>query len=280
MRHARHHALLLCAASLAAATLLPALPDKSAYTWRNPVPAEALRPLTTDRPDVTESPFTVDAGHIQWEMDFASHTRNRLDGVRTTELGVVTSNFRFGVLNNFEVSFFVSPYVRTTEQERGGPKETRSGFGDFVLRAKWNFWGNDEGDAAFGLITDVKLPTAARVLGNGKVEGSITLPFAAEFPGGWEFGAMTAVECVLRESGRGYHGIWVNTATLGHELTGGAAGYVELVSAAGDGAHQLTFDCGVAWQLDRNTQLDAGVNFGITRTAPDVRVFAGLSLRF
>ncbi len=280
MRHARQLALLFLAAGLSAGKALSVLPDKSACTWSNPVPDGALRPLTTDRPDFTEGPFTVDAGHVQWEMDFASYARDRLDGVRATELGVGTSNFRFGVLNNFEAGFFIAPHVRATEQERGGPTEARSGFGDFVLRGKWNFWGNDGGESAFGLIADVKLPTAARGLGNGKVEGAVTLPFAAALPGGWGLGAMTGLAYALRQSEQGYHGVWTNTVTVGHLLTDRTAGYVELVSTAGDGPHQLTFDCGVAWQLDRNTQLDAGVNFGASRTAPDVQVFAGLTQRF
>ena len=36
-----------------------------------PVPRSAMRPLSTDRPDTTESPYTVDAGHFQMEMDVA-----------------------------------------------------------------------------------------------------------------------------------------------------------------------------------------------------------------
>src|SRR5258707_15821817 len=43
--------------------------DKSGYTLFNPTPREYMRAFTTDRPDLTESPFTVDAGHFQLEMD-------------------------------------------------------------------------------------------------------------------------------------------------------------------------------------------------------------------
>src|SRR5437764_1052507 len=37
--------------------------DKSSYTLFNPTPLNLMRDLNPDRPDVTESPFTVDAGH-------------------------------------------------------------------------------------------------------------------------------------------------------------------------------------------------------------------------
>lgn len=35
---------------------------------------KGLRPLNTDRPDATESPFTVDEGHFQMEVEMASVT--------------------------------------------------------------------------------------------------------------------------------------------------------------------------------------------------------------
>ncbi|WP_375396658.1 hypothetical protein [uncultured Sphingomonas sp.] len=36
--------------------------DKSQYTLFDPTPRAAMRPFSTDRPDTTESPYTVDAG--------------------------------------------------------------------------------------------------------------------------------------------------------------------------------------------------------------------------
>ncbi len=49
-------------------------PDKSGYNLFNPVPENLMRELSPDRPDETESPYTVDAGHYQLEMDFANFT--------------------------------------------------------------------------------------------------------------------------------------------------------------------------------------------------------------
>src|SRR3954470_5336499 len=115
--------------------------DKSAYALFNPTPSALLREFSTDRPDATESPFTVDAGHTQLELSFASFTRNRLDGDRTREWEIAPFNLRLGVTSNFEAGIFVSPYVRRVEQPRAGARETRSGLGDVVLRGKINLWG-------------------------------------------------------------------------------------------------------------------------------------------
>ena len=46
-------------------------PDRNSYNLFCPVPEALLRELSPDRPDKTESPYTVDAGHFQLGMDFA-----------------------------------------------------------------------------------------------------------------------------------------------------------------------------------------------------------------
>ena len=51
-------------------------PDKSGYSLLNPTPREHWRPLSADRPDFTESPYTVDAGAMQLEMSFAEYAKN------------------------------------------------------------------------------------------------------------------------------------------------------------------------------------------------------------
>ncbi len=240
--------------------------------------APAPRELSTDRPDATESPFTVDAGRVQLEMDAASYTRNRLDGVRTTEWVVAPFNLRYGVTRDAEIGIFVTPYVRTTEKDRRGVKTGARGVGDTTLRAKFNFRGNDGGGTGLGLIADLKLPTAADGIGNDKVEAALTLPVAFEVGAGWECGAMTSVEMALTDRGR--RAVWVNTITFSRDLAKDLGGYLELTSRAGDGAHAAAFNCGLTRKLSDDLQLDCGANIGISRTAPDLGVFAGLSRRF
>jgi hypothetical protein len=270
---------LAAGAAGAATPAVAPLPNKSVYTFFNPTPDALLREMATDRPDATESPFTVDAGRVQLEMDFANYGRNRLDGVKTTEWEVAPFNLRLGLTQNFEAGIFVTPFRREVETPRVGPAGRNSGFGDVTLRTKVNFLGNDGGSLAWGLMTDLKLPTAGGGLSNGKVEGALTLPVAFELGGGWGGGAMTYVE--LRYTGAGsYRPVWGNTVTVGRDLTEKIGAFVELTSESGDGPHVATFNCGLTFALARDVQLDGGVNLGITRSAPDAQVFLGLSRRF
>ncbi len=76
-----------CALTAAFATALAAVPtsvdggepalDKSHFNLFNPTPRELMRELSTDRPDKTESPYTVDAGRVQVELDLVTYTSDR-----------------------------------------------------------------------------------------------------------------------------------------------------------------------------------------------------------
>src|SRR5436190_23093328 len=56
-------------------------PDKSQFNLFNPTPGELMREFRTDRPDKTESPYTVDAGHFQVEVDELRYTYDRYNGL-------------------------------------------------------------------------------------------------------------------------------------------------------------------------------------------------------
>src|SRR6187549_1413651 len=50
--------------------------SKSGYHLFNPTPRDKMREFSIDRPDVTESPNTVDAGHFQFEGDVFKWLKN------------------------------------------------------------------------------------------------------------------------------------------------------------------------------------------------------------
>jgi hypothetical protein len=86
-------------------------PDKSQYTLFNPTPTNCLREFDPDRPDVTDSPFTVDAGHIQFESGLFNYALSRPDrqGVVTEEFDVLDTNIRLGITNYAEIDLDVPP---------------------------------------------------------------------------------------------------------------------------------------------------------------------------
>ena len=151
-------------------------PDKGRFHLFNPTPRALLREMSTDRPDQTESPHTVDAGHFQLEMDFVNATfdRDRSGGgdVRAEVWGITPLNLKLGLLNNVDLQFVLDTHVRSRVEDRvAGTVDQASGFGDFQTRLKINLWGNDGGKTAFAVMPFVKWPLSQSSLRNGKTEG-------------------------------------------------------------------------------------------------------------
>jgi hypothetical protein len=277
-------AVALSSTIVAAAETTP-VPDKSAYTIFNRTPESQLRELTTDRPDVTESPYTVDAGWWQLEMDIFAYTRDHDtsggNNLQASALSFANINLKVGLTSNIDLQTVIEPYTRVRVRDQvTGASASVSGFGDITSRLKINFWGNDGGESAFGLMPFVKWPTNQHGLGNHSVEGGLIVPYAHGLPGGWDVGMMTELDIVRNDADDGYTTEWVNTITVGHDIAGNLGGYVELASSLTHGADLLFFDCGLTYGIGKHVQLDAGANFGLTRASDDITIFTGISVRF
>src|SRR5437773_6530193 len=83
--------------------------DKSQYTLFNPTPNDKMRDFSTDRPTKSNVPYTVDAGHFQYEGDIFIYGYDNITtpdtDIKTWTIGNPT--FKLGLLNNldFEVNF-------------------------------------------------------------------------------------------------------------------------------------------------------------------------------
>lgn len=258
--------------------------DKWQFHLFNPTPREQMREMSTDRPDQTESPYTIDAGHLQLEMDFVKLTydRHSSDGVRTETWNVAPLNIKLGLLNNVDLQIILDNYVSERTREEGVVSRA-SGFGDITARLKVNLWGNDGGTTALALMPYIKLPLSDSNLRNGQTEGGIIIPLAVKLPGGWGMGVMTEVDFVSDDQG-GHDTEWVNSITFAHDIIPDRlGGYVEFFAVVGSAPGfdwQGQVDVGLTYALTDNVQLDAGCNFGVTRSAPDYQPFIGASVRF
>ena len=247
--------------------------------------AQAARELTTDRPDATESPFTVEAGRVQLEaslFEFAQDTYNSDHAsVRISEWNFAPFNLRIGLTPDIDLHVILETHRMSRIDDRDAGRVSKlSGTGDVTLRAKYNFWGNDGGDTALGIMPFVKLPTGKSGLGNHSVEGGVILPVALELGAGWGLGAMTEVDFVRNDANTGYTYVWLNSASFSHDIAGALGGFLEVVSEVGNGPASLSFNSGLTYGINDDLQLDLGTNVGISRSAEDLRVFAGVSKRW
>ena len=258
--------------------------DKSSYNLFNPTPSELMRGLSPDRPDKTESPYTVDAGHFQVEMDFANFTYDYVDGMKIRAWNVAPFNVKIGLLNNADLQFVFDDYISTrTDDKAAGTTVKQSGIGDFTLRLKVNLWGNDGGQTALALLPYVKFPTSTAGLGNNAIEGGLILPLTLKLPDDFEMTIEAAGGVFRNNANHGRHGEFIQSVSVDHPIAGKLSGYVEFfsnVSGERRAGWEATVDAGLEYLLTNNIQLDCGCNFGVTRAADAFNPFAGITIRF
>jgi hypothetical protein len=183
MKHFFWLLFLLPTLAWAQETHKPTPYDSAHFSWRKPVPRNRLRELQPDRPGVTESPFTVDAGHFQLEMD-ALRLVNSGSGneQRERELHVAYSMLKLGLSRRTDVQLEMPLYSVAKQRPTDADdwEERHAGFGDLTLRVKHNFIGDDQqGTFAMSVIGYVRLPSGGAV-GDGAAEYGVVLPIDVE----------------------------------------------------------------------------------------------------
>jgi hypothetical protein len=278
-------ALLL--GSLASAQAAPA-DEKSGYTLFNPTPRESMREIESDRPDITETPKTVDAGHVQVELGFVDVAYNDDDGIISRRLDVLPTTLKLGLLNNVEASISFTPFVREWS-DFGGDEDSAEGFGDAIeSRVKINLWGNDQaqpqsGDTALAVIAYVRFPSGPDELRDDRVEGGLIFPLQIQLPDEFRLGLMAEFDAV--DNGENYGFAFVHTANISREIPGlkDLEAYVEYIGIAPDDTgdtYQAHGGTGLIYKVNDDWLLDAGATFGISDSADDVLVTVGTTFRF
>ena len=262
--------------------------DKSGYTLFNPTPPDAMRAFEPERPAKILNPFTVDAGHFQVESDFLNYVHANDAGLDTQFFQTADPTVKLGLTNSIDFEIVFNAYQNaTTRNDRTGEiVASARGFGDTVLKAKFNLIGNDGGPFAMALVPYVKLPSAAPGLGNNVVEGGVALPAQINLPADFAVALQTEVDSLKDANDARHYANFVNIANLSHALpfiSKDLTASIEFFSSVGTDAFTpavYTFDVGLAYLVLANVQLDAGANFGLTRSSPDLNLYTGITARF
>jgi hypothetical protein len=245
-------------------------------------PAEVEEaPICTDRPTKANAVCTVPVGKWQLESSIAGWGRIEDSGARADVWTIGSSFLKLGLTDRSDLQIGVTPYVHV-ETKVGGSKSSASGFGDVTVRYKHRF--TDEGSKVqVAAIPFVKLPTADRDIGNGKVEGGLAVPVSmAVGKATLTFGPEADLLADLDGDGR--HFAVVNLVNLASPVAPGLTLIGELWTATNfdpeDTVTLVSADAAVAYLVNNNLQLDLGTNIGLNRHTPDVELYAGVSVRF
>jgi hypothetical protein len=250
------------------------------YSLFNPVPRTQMREMETDRPDVTESPYTVDAGHFQYETDVVRLIKEKSDLQKTNTLLINQANLKIGITGStaIQLSFQTYGWQKETELDTGSATK-ENGIGDFTLRIKQNIIGNDHGDFALAILPYVKFPTS-KYDEDSRFEGGLIVPMSYKLPGEWKLGLQVEVDRLKDQDQQEMHTEFLQTLTLSHPLSKGIDGIAETYYTYDFKAHQISNYINAAIQMEilKDFKLDAGINYGIQHTAAK-HYFIGASYR-
>lgn len=250
------------------------------FSLFNPVPKANMREMETDRPDVTESPYTVDAGHIQFETDVVRFIKEKDEIVHTNTLLINQMNLKIGLANNTAIQIGFQSYGKMHEKELDSDtEEITSGHGDLTFRLKQNLIGNDKGDFALAVLPYIKLPIS-KYDRESCFEGGVIVPMSYKFAGEWKLGFQVEVDRLKDEDQPAMHTEFLQTLTISHPLTKHVDWIAETYYTYDFKAHHFSNFLNAAIQVEifNDFKLDAGLNYGLQDSA-DKHFFFGASYR-
>jgi len=267
----------------------PKAADKSQYTLFNPTPKDQMRDFNTDRPTKSNVPYTVPAGHFQYEGDLFiyGYDNTSTPDTQFTLWTVGNPTFKVGLLNNLDFEVNVSFYnSNRAVQVSTGAQTIGQGFGDTFTRFKWNLFGNDGGGPAFAFIPYAKWPTAPispQGTGNGYIEGGLIAPLAVPLPASFTMIVMGEVD-ILKNPFNDYYRAQIPTLiNFSRPIFENVTAYAEFFanwSTDWRVPNIFTADFALAWQPRPNFQVDVGINVGLNYAAIPYQIYVGVAQRF
>ncbi len=225
----------------------------------SPAVVRAQASIATDRPDFTDSPYTIQTGIVQAELGATYERSGGADAVSGPELLV-----RWSPVERVELRFVSPDYVAV---------DGASGFSDPTLGVKVTL--GETGGWGFGTIATVLVPIGDSTYSTGGLDPALTLTAARDLTPSVELGTQigatwdTAAEQINLGA----------TLVVGTSLTDHLGTFLEVAADALQDDPALTLHHGYTYGLSPDVQVDLHAGVGLTSGAPDFLIGAGLSVR-
>lgn len=246
-----------------------------------PVPKERMRDMETDRPNITESPFTVDAGHFQYEADVFKF-KNEKDEISSQRTFLINqANLKLGITNSTDFQIIFQMFGSKNDIDQAtGIKTTESGVGDLTLRVKQNLLGNNGGRFSIAILPYLKIPTSHFEQDN-RYEGGLVVPMQLKLPHDWKLGFQIEDDRLKDKYEAQMHTELLQSVTISHEIIKGLDGMAETYYSYNIKEHHIANYLNAALQMSiaKDFKVDAGLNYGI-QTDAEKTYFVGTSFRF
>ena len=217
--------------------------------------------MITDRPDFTESPYTIPLGSVQIETGFSWERVSDADVTRLPK-GLV----RWSPILGLELRLGVPDWL---EAPGGG-----QGFGDLGLGAKFELGRFGVWDAA--VMAAATLPTGTEVVSSGGFEPQVAVTAGRDLGLMSSLGVQLSATAPVGEEAVGV----MSTVVLGRALTENVGSFIELAIEKGSGETSASLvHAGITFALTPIMQFDIHAAAGISGSAPDALIGFGFSTR-
>ena len=245
-------------------------------------------PISTDRPDFTESTATVPRGHFQLEAGY-TYMFDEENAHRTRDHTLPEVLLRTGLTNDLELRIGWGGLSLTEDvysaPNRAGRSQTfrehDDGGTDLNVGAKVRILTQNGIIPDFSLIAGAGLPTNESGKSSGDVDPELKFLWGYALTDRLSLSGNFNIALPSDEVGR-----FIQSAaslSLGYSLTDRLGSYVEyygffLSERRGDAAHYL--NGGFAFRLTENVQFDVRVGTGLNDAADDFFTGVGFAFRY
>lgn len=237
--------------------------------------------INPDRPGVVESSQVVGSGIMQIETSISEEHNSEADIDERTY--TTPTLIRAGINDTWELR--MESGGRTVQHTRiNGTTRTLSGYADISIGMKWRF--TDENTASHRPSTawlfDVTTDTGSREFRGNGLRPSVRFVAEWTLPDDASLGVMPGV--VYDRNDQHHFVSSMLAANYSKQFTPLLRGFVELaaqqLASTADGGNIIVADTGMTWLLNKDMQLDASIQRGLSDAAPDWLAAVGFSMRF
>jgi len=256
--------------------------SRSGYTLFKPLPKALMREeMETDRPNVTETPHTVEAGHFQYEADLFKFQRERTEDTRQHSWLANQANLKLGLLKNTALQVVVQTFGKEINREiASGEKESKSGFGDITVRIKQSLYGNYDGNFSIAVMPYVKFPTNT-YSDNKLYEEGLMVPMLLKLAHDWKLGMQIEGDYLKDDEAPARHAELLQSITLSHVLFKKLEVFGESFYTYNFKDHKINnfLDAALEYEVTHDLKVDVGINYGL-QTMAHKDYFAGIAFRY
>ncbi|MGY3040719.1 hypothetical protein ACVWWQ_002342 [Rhodanobacter sp. TND4EL1] len=225
-----------------------------------------------DRPGLGFNPAVLGRGELTLEQGLPTWTQDSGQGIRTSQY-TLDSLLRLGLGSSLELQWGNSPYNHLRQTD-AGTTLNQHGRGDSNLALKLALPSSST-SFSWGVLGSVEFTDGARAFRNEQRQYLLGMAL------GWQLDAANSIGAYVESVRAANQDSYTVAINRSHSLTPAVTLYVEAAWQRPAGSTGGTLaGAGVAWQIDRRVQLDAGFRHRLSGPLPDWWAGLGASVFF